>query len=117
MPLLTIAASALKGPLLLRQHGGAADYSVEIAAAGQRLTVGRIMAVQRASGSERGGWLWTITGPAAPGSGIALSGEAGSVEEARRAFRATFDRLVAWSASTASGGLPWHVGAERVAGS
>jgi hypothetical protein len=90
MPLLTIAASALKGPLLLRQHGGAADYSVEIAAAGQRLTVGRIMAVQRASGSERGGWLWTITGPAAPGSGIALSGEAGSVEEARRAFRATF---------------------------
>ena len=41
MPILTIAATPLNGPLLLRQHGGAEDYAVEIAAAGQRLTVGR----------------------------------------------------------------------------
>jgi hypothetical protein len=84
-PLLTIPVSALAGPLLLRKQGPD-GCSVEFDANGQRLVVGRIMAVSR--GSMRQAWFWTITGSAAPGALVALSGDAESREEARAGFRA-----------------------------
>jgi hypothetical protein len=111
MPLLAIPITDLTGPLLPRQHA-AHDHTIEIDASGRRLTVGRIMRVNR--GSSREAWFWTITGPAPPEAGVALSGDAGSLEEARLAFRAAIDRLIAWAASTPTAALPWHVGAERV---
>lgn len=115
MPLLAIPVADLTGPLLPRQHGTADDFTIEIDAGSHgRRSVGRIMVVSRATGSDRGAWFWSIVGPAAPEAGVALSGDAGSLAEGRLAFRAAFDRLIAWAASTPSAALPWHVPAERV---
>ncbi len=113
MLLLTLPAAALAGPLLLRRQG-VDDYAVEIEAAGHgRLTVGRLMAVAR--GFSRRAWLWTVTGPAAPGALVALSGDAESREEAMTAFRAAWDGVRAWAAAERPGGrLQWHVPAGRV---
>jgi hypothetical protein len=98
-PLLAIPVADLTGALLPRQHA-AHDHTIEIDAGSHgRRSVGRIMVVSRATGSDRGAWFWTITGPAAPDAGVALSGDAGSLEEARLAFRAAFDRLIACSRS------------------
>lgn len=73
MSLLTIQIDALAEQLLLRRTGEH-DNAVEIEGGEHgRLTAGRIMRVSRASG--RTCWFWTITGPAAPDAGIALSGE------------------------------------------
>ena len=95
MPLLSIPVTALAGPLLNRRTA-ADDFTIEIDAGehGHR-SVGRIMVVIHATGSDRGAWFWTITVPAAPEAGITLSGDIGSLEEARLAFRAAFDRLIA----------------------
>jgi hypothetical protein len=113
MPLLTLPAAALAGPLQPRRIAPD-DYAVEIDAAGQRLVVGRIMAAARAGGSTR--WMWSVTGPAAPDAGIGLSGDAESRQEAQEAFRLAFDRVIAWAAVERPGGLPWHLPAQRVGG-
>jgi hypothetical protein len=75
-------------------------------------TAGRIMLVARSSG--RSPFLWTITGPAAPASGVALNGEADSLEQAKAEFRAAFDRLLHWAAMSRDVELQWHTGAPRV---
>ena len=113
--MLTVPIHALTGPLLLRRHGRAVDFGIFIQLGGRRLSVGRIMAVQHATGSDRGSWLWTITGPAVPNSADSLSGDAGSLTEARTALREAFERLLKWASSTHSAAMPWHVGAERIA--
>lgn len=72
--MLSIPATDLEGPLLPRQHGIGDDFTVAIDAGSHgRRAVGRIMRVQRATGSDRGAWFWSITGPAAPTAGIALA--------------------------------------------
>lgn len=88
MPLLTITDADLQGPLLARQYDDADDFTIEIDAGEHgRRTVGRIMRVQRASGTDRGAWFWTMTGPTVPSAGVALFGDAGSLAEARQEFR------------------------------
>ena len=52
-------------------------------------------------------WLWTITGTAMVQAGLSSSGKADSLEEARQAFRAQFDRWLAW-ALAADVAVYWH---------
>jgi hypothetical protein len=103
--MLTLPTSALTRPLLLRRTA-ATDFTVEIDAGEHgRLTVGRIMRVARAAG--RAAWFWTLTGPAAPGALVALSGEAATREEAMTAFRGAWESVLAWAAA-GDGRLRWH---------
>lgn len=77
------------------------DYAIAIGG----LRAGRIMRQRRAFGKEA--WFWTVTGPALVQAGIASSGEAETLEEARQAFRSTFDTWLRW-AMTTSGPVMWH---------
>lgn len=74
------------------------------------LVAGRIMLRPAAFGASR--WFWTITGPAMVQAGLPSSGEAGSIEEARVAFREAFDRWLAW-ALEAPEPVRWLGGAAR----
>ncbi len=112
MPALSVAA--LSDQLLLRRTAPG-DYAVLVEAGEHgRLTVGRIMRVNRASG--RTAYFWTITGPAAPEAQVGLVGEEDDLDAAKAAFRRAFDSLLYWAALKKDGELPWHVGAERVGG-
>jgi len=51
------------------------------------------MKVARSSG--RLAYFWTITGPAAPDSGVSLSGEAESLPAAQTALREAWERILA----------------------
>jgi hypothetical protein len=110
MPLLTIPIDAISDQLLARKTTEN-DYTI-IVEAGEhgRLTVGRIMLVARASG--RVAWFWTITGPAAPNSGVGLVGEAEDLDGAKAALRQAFDRLQYWAAMARHGELHWHLADE-----
>jgi hypothetical protein len=84
-------------PLTLRRLADE-DYQVM---AGEMPT-GRIFKTVR---SERTVWFWTITGPYlnAPELKVAGSGEVATLDEARKAFRASFDAWLAW---VQAGGKP-----------
>jgi hypothetical protein len=114
MPLLPISIDAISDHLLARKTAEN-DFTI-IVEAGEhgRLTVGRIMLVARASG--RAAWFWTITGPAAPGAGVGLAGEADDLDGAKSALRSAFDRLLHWASMARDGELGWHIGADRVGG-
>lgn len=114
MALRTVPIATIADQLLLRSIGEE-DFNVMVEAGEHgRLAVGRIMRVARSSG--RSPFLWTITGPAAPDSGVALDGEAESLDEAKAEFRAAFDRLLRWAAASRDGELRWHTEARRIAG-
>lgn len=59
------------------------------------LAAGRIM-LRPVSGG-RSEWLWSITGPGMAQAGLASSGTAESLQEARQGFRKAFDRWLAWA--------------------
>lgn len=51
-------------------------------------------------------WLWSITGPEIVQAGLASSGDADSLVEARQAFRVAFDQWLA-SAIAPAGAVHW----------
>lgn len=77
------------------------DYAIAI----DGLRAGRIMRQRRAFGKET--WFWTITGPYLVQAGLPSAGEAETLEEARRAFRQTFDNWMRW-AMAQNGPVIWH---------
>lgn len=79
------------------------DFAISI----EGLRAGRIMRQRRAFGKET--WFWTITGPALVQADLPSSGEAETLEEARQAFRLTFDKWMRW-AVVQGGPVMWHAG-------
>lgn len=87
-------------PLVLKT---VADDDFSVLCAGR--LVGRIMRSDIAGGAES--WLWTVTGPYLPEALRPSDGRAGSLEEAKVAFRAKFDVWRAWALEQA-GPASWH---------
>lgn len=77
------------------------DYSIRCA--GRR--VGRIMRTDLAGGAES--WLWTVTGPYLPEELRPSDGRAGSLAEAKAAFRLKFDAWLQWAISRGEPAA-WH---------
>ncbi len=75
------------------------------------LPAGRIFLRHVANGASH--WFWTITGPALVQPGLSSSGQAASLEEARQAFRAQFDKWLAW-ALAADVAVYWHQPVRRI---
>jgi hypothetical protein len=57
-------------------------------------------------------WFWTVTGPYVPGDLQPASGDAESLDKAKAAFRAKFDKWREWAMSL---GHPvvWHEAVKR----
>lgn len=87
-------------PLTLKLIGHS-DYRVMIAG----YAAGRIFMTMR--GGMREVWLWTLTGPYCGSADINTSGECEMLQEARLAFRDTFDRWLAW-AIRQNAEVSWH---------
>ena len=68
-------------------------------------TDGRFFATLRSSG--RHVWLWTVTGPYAPGARLNGSGDADDLPGAKIAFRTTFDAWLQW-AIRQNAPVTWH---------
>ena len=98
---LTVEPSRFTGLPLITKATAENDHSVMC----DGLRAGRIMLQPIANGQEI--WLWTITGPAMVQAGLSSSGKADSLEEARQAFRAQFDRWLEW-ALAADAAVYWH---------
>ena len=111
-PLHAVPVADLRGPLLLLRRG-AGDHAVVVDTPGGREVVGRILQVAR--GAQRVAFLWSLTGPAAPGAGILLSNDADTLKQAMAAFRVAFDALLTWADAEHGGRLPWHRPAPRIA--
>lgn len=77
------------------------DYAIAI----DGMRAGRIIRQARAFGKET--WFWTMTGPALAQAGMASSGEAETLEEARAAFRRVFNEWLRW-ATAHDGAVHWH---------
>lgn len=67
------------------------DFTISI----DGLTAGRIMRVPRSN--QREVWFWTVTGPSMAQAGLPSSGEQETLEGAKAAFRAAFDRWLEWA--------------------
>jgi hypothetical protein len=52
-------------------------------------------------------WLWTVTGPYLPGTGLTGSDDADDLAAAKSAFRATFDTRLQW-AIRQNAPITWH---------
>lgn len=85
---------------LISKARASGDYSVSI----DGLRAGRIMRQPRSFGAVS--WLWSITGPEIVQAGLASSGDADSLVEARQAFRVAFDQWLA-SAIAPAGAVHW----------
>lgn len=85
------------------------DYAVIVQAGRDvELNLGRIIRIRE----ERPGnsaWLWTITGPTAPGCGISLLGEARDLEAAKSGLCSSFTILVDWCDSNRRGLIQWTI--------
>ncbi len=85
------------------------DYAVLVQAGREvELNLGRIIRIRE----ERPGnaaWLWTITGPAEPGCGIALLGEAGNLEAAKTSLCAALATLIEWCDANRGGIIQWTI--------
>jgi hypothetical protein len=101
-------ASLKDVPLMLKQLADG-DFSVRVAG---RLA-GRIMAKPLAGQHEV--WFWTITGPYIPLDLQPSSGDAETIEEAKEAFRAKFDRWQEW-AETLGHDVVWNEAVPRSSG-
>jgi hypothetical protein len=62
--------------------------------------VGRIYERHAAVASPNRAWFWSITEYVEPRAGLSISGTAGTLDEAKAAFRANWDRSCAWAART-----------------
>jgi len=80
------------------------DYQVNV---GGRST-GRVM--RRLLANRRQAWFWTLTGPYVPQSLHPISGDAASLDEAKAAIKATFDRWLRWAVGR--GEVVWRDGYE-----
>lgn len=103
---LTVEPARFVGLPLITKATAENDYS----ALCDGLRVGRIMLTPIANGAEV--WLWTITGPSMTQANLSSGGKAESLEEARQAFRAQFDKWLAW-ALAADVAVYWHGGPYR----
>ena len=92
-------ATLLEQPLMLRRIG---DDDFAIAVAG--LALGRIM--KRPLSHGRAVWTWTLTGPYVPQSLHPTSGDVDSLDEAKDAIKATFNRWLHWAKG--EGEVVWH---------
>ena len=99
--------AAFEGQPLILKRIGAEDYSVRV----NDMVAGRIMAQPRSGG--RLVWFWTVTGPYLPDQLRPSHGEAESLEDAKAAFRAKFDKWLAWAALLQHQ-VMWHVGVPKV---
>ena len=88
---------------------GQYEYAVLVQAGRDvELKLGRIIRIRQ----ERPGsaaWLWTITGPAEPGCGIALLGEVKDFEAAKSSLGAAFAVLVEWCDANRGGLIQWTI--------
>lgn len=88
---------------------GQDEYAVLVQAGRDvELKLGRIIRIRQ----ERPGnaaWLWTITGPAEPGCGIALLGEAKDLEAAKASLGTAFSNLVDWCDANRGGLIQWTI--------
>jgi hypothetical protein len=99
--------SAFEGLPLILKRTGVDDHSVRV----NDMVAGRIMAQDRSGG--RRVWFWTITGPYLPEHLRPGNGEAETLDEAKAAFRAKFDKWLAW-ASMLQHEVVWNVGVGKV---
>lgn len=90
MPHYVDPAGFERQPLILKRHAEG-DYAVIV----RDMVAGRIMAQDRSGGRRI--WFWTVTGPYLPDQLQPSNGEADSLDGARAAFRAKFDRWLAWA--------------------
>ena len=85
------------------------DYAVLVQAGREvELNLGRIIRIRE----ERPGnaaWLWTITGPAEPGCGIALLGEAKDLEGAKSGLGYAFADLINWCDANRDSIIQWTI--------
>lgn len=82
----------LEGQQLTLDAIGAEDYSVRV----NENVVGGIVA--KTNSGESVVWFWTITGPHLPIDMRPSHGETDTLVEAKTAFRAKYDRWLAWAA-------------------
>jgi hypothetical protein len=87
-------------PLMLKKRAHD-DYAVTVA----DRVAGRIMAQARSGGRKV--WFWTVTGPYLPDHLRPSNGDADTLDEAKAAFRAKFDKWLTW-ASTLSHQVVWN---------
>jgi len=89
---------------------GRDDYAVLVEAGSDwSLKAGRILRI-RDLRSTQPAWLWTITGPAEPGTGITLLGEAMDYDAAKIEFVTAFTELILWCEANRSGDIRWTAG-------
>lgn len=90
MPHYVDPASFEGQPLILKRYAEG-DYGVVV----RDLVAGRIMHQPRSFGQKV--WFWTVTGPYLPDQLQPSNGEADSLDDAKAAFRAKFNRWLAWA--------------------
>lgn len=100
MPLTIEPARFISQPLVTKAIAEN-DYSVLC----DGLLAGRIMLRPVANGASH--WFWTITGPSLVQANLSSSGQADSLDAARKAFRERFDLWLAW-ALAANVAVYWH---------
>ena len=85
------------------------DYAVLVQAGRDvELKVGRIIRI-REERADNAAWLWTITGPAEPGCGITLFGEARDLEAAKSGLCAALAALIDWCDANRDGLIQWTI--------
>lgn len=84
-------ARIFTGQTMLLARSVEDDFRVTIAGH----TAGRIFRTMR--GSNRSIWFWTVTGPYLNGAQLTGCGDADDLQDAKIAFRSTFDAWHAWA--------------------
>jgi hypothetical protein len=88
---------------------GQDDYVVLVQAGRDvDLQAGRICRIRRQS-LANAAWLWAITGPAEPGCGASLLGEATDLEAAKSSIGVAFTVLMDWCDSNRDGFVQWTI--------
>lgn len=98
--------AAFEGQPLFLKRSATDDYAVVV----KDMVAGRIILQPRSFG--RAVWFWTVTGPYLPDQLRPGNGEAETLDGARAAFRAKFDKWLAWAA-TLQHQVVWNVGVPR----